>query len=344
MQSWFGQARGGLAVSAVIIGAFLGAVSGSTTACLAIMGTLVLPIMVESGNSRPFGAAVALSAGELGWLIPPSLGLILFGALCRVSIPDLFLSGIGPGLLTALFLAVVAVIISIRRGYPPSPKVGWKARGTSFVRALPLLLMPVVVLGGIYGGIFSPTESAAIACLYTALIGVFFYRKLKFSEIKECLTETLKLSSMIYFLIVCAALFSKMLSFIMLPQALTNLVLGMELGPTGFLIAVTIFLLILGCFFSSIAMVIVILPMFMPAVQQLGIDPVFYGILAMMATCIGEITPPMGPQLWFAEPICKVKMGDIMKETWVFLGAMVLAIFVVLFIPDIAMGLVNLWR
>ncbi len=344
MQSWFGQVRGGLAISAIIIGAFLGAVSGSSTACLAIMGTIVLPIMVESGYERPFSSALALSAGELGWLIPPSLGLILFGAITRVSIPDLFLAGAGAGITTALFLAVVALVITLKRGYPTSPKVGWKLRGTSFVRALPLLLMPVIVLGGIYGGIFSPTESAAIACVYTAIIGMFVYRKLKLSEIKESLWDTLKLSSLIYLIIVCAELFSKMASYIMLPQALTKLVLSMELGPTAFLISVVIFLLIVGFFFSSIPMIIVVLPMFMPVVQRLGIDPVLYGVIAMMATCIGEITPPVGPQLWFAEPICKVPMGDIMKETWVFLGAMVLAVFAVIFVPDLAMGLVNLWR
>lgn len=344
MQSWFGQMRGGLAAGAIVIAAFLGAVSGSTAATLAIMGTIVLPIMVEAGYSRPFSAAVALTGGELAWLIPPSLGFILFGALCRVSIADLFLSGIGPGLLTGAFMIVIAIIISRRRKYPPAPTVGWKARGTSFVRALPLLFMPIVVLGGIYGGIFSPTESAAVGCFYTLLIGVFFYRKLNWTGIKESLVDTLKIACMIYFIIVCADLFAKMISFIMLPQAITNLVTNLHLGPIAFLIVMEVFLLATGFFFSSIAMIVVILPLFMPTVHQLGIDPVFYGALAMMCVCIGEITPPMGPQLWFAEPICKVKMGDIMKESWVFLATMTVPIFIVAFVPDIAMFLVNLFK
>jgi C4-dicarboxylate transporter DctM subunit len=344
MQSWFGQVRGGLAVGAIIIAAFIGAVSGSTAAALAIMGTIVLPIMVEAGYSRPFSAAIALTGGELSWLIPPSLGFILFGALNRVSIADLFLSGIGPGLLSGVFMIIVAIFISRRRKYPPAPRVGWRARGRSFVRALPLLFMPIVVLGGIYGGIFSPTESAGVACLYTLLIGFLFYRQLNWTTIKESLIETLKIACMIYFLIVCADLFAKMISFIMLPQMITDLVNNLNLGPLSFLIVVEVFLLAVGFFFSSIAMIIVILPLFMPTVALLGIDPVFFGALTMMCVCIGEITPPMGPQLWFAEPICKVKMGDIMKETWIFLGAMTVPIFVVTFVPDIAMFLVKLFR
>jgi C4-dicarboxylate transporter DctM subunit len=344
MQSWFGQVRGGLAVGAIIIAAFIGAVSGSTAAGLAIMGTIVLPIMVEAGYSRPFSAAIALAGGELSWLIPPSLGFILFGALNRVSIADLFLSGIGPGLLSGVFMTIVAIFISRRRKYPPAPKVGWRARGRSFARALPLLFMPIVVLGGIYGGIFSPTESAGVACLYTLLIGFLFYRQLNWTTIKESLIETLKIACMIYFLIVCADLFAKMISFIMLPQMITDLVNNLNLGPLSFLIVVEVFLLAVGFFFSSIAMIIVILPLFMPTVALLGIDPVFFGALTMMCVCIGEITPPMGPQLWFAEPICKVKMGDIMKETWIFLGVMTVPIFVVTFVPDIAMFLVKLFR
>jgi len=344
MNSWLGQIKGGLASGAIFIGAFLGAVSGSSTACLAIMGTIVLPIMVDSGYDRPFSSAIALNAAELGWIIPPSLALIIFGALCRVSIPDLFLAGIGTGLFTAILMAIVALIISRRRKYPAAPKASWKARGTSFVRALPVIFMPVVVLGGIYGGLFSPTESATIACFYTLAIGLFFYRQLNWAAIKEALWESLKLSAMIYFLIVCADLFSKVLCYLMVPQTITEVVIGLRLEPLAFLLVIEGFLLVMGFFFSSIPMIIVILPMFVPIVLRLGIDPVFYGILAIMVTSIGEITPPMGPQLWFAEPICHEKMGNIMRESWPFLGAMTVAMVICTFVPDIAMFLVNLWR
>lgn len=344
LQSWIGQWRGGLAAGALVIGAFLGAVSGSTTACLAIMGTVVLPIMVESGYSRPFSSAIALNGAELGWIIPPSLAFIIFGAMNQVSIADLFLSGIGPGLLMCVFMIVPAVIISRRRGYPAAPRVSWKRRGHSFLRAFPMLLMPVIVLGGIYAGIFSPTESAAVGCLYTLILGVFVYRQLNWAGVKEALVETVKLGGMIYILIVCADLFSKMISFMELPQMIGDWVLSFHLGPLPFLLALEVLLLAMGFLFSSIPMIIIVLPIFLPTVKELGIDPVFYGCLAVICTAIGEITPPMAPQLWFAAPICKEKMGNIMRETWVFLGAMVLALLVVTFVPDIAMFLVNLFR
>lgn len=342
--TWFGHRTGGLAVSGFLIGAFLGAVSGSSTACLAILGGVLLPIMVSSGYDRPFSAAVCLTSAELGWLIPPSLGFILFGALTHVSIPDLFLGGMSAGLITTLCLIVVAVVIARRRKYPLAPRVSWRERGRTFARAMPMLLMPVVILGGIYGGIFSPTESAAIACFYTLILGVFWYRKMSWKQVGEALKETLKITTMIYFIIAGADLFSKMISFLQLPQALTDLVLSLNLGPTTFLIVVSLFLLVLGFFFSSIAMIIVVLPLFMDSVAMLQIDPVFYGVVAMMCTCIGEITPPMGPQLWFAAPICNVKMGDIIKESWVFLLAMVVPIFVVIYFPELVMSLVNWWN
>ncbi|MBN1382412.1 MAG: TRAP transporter large permease [Deltaproteobacteria bacterium] len=342
--AWFGHITGGLAVSGFVIGAFLGAVSGSSTACLAIMGAVLLPIMVSAGYDRPFSAAVCLTSAELGWLIPPSLGFILFGALTHIPIPDLFLGGLNAGFITTLFLGITAIVIARRRKYPLAPRATWKERGRTFVRAIPMLLMPVVILGGIYGGIFSPTESAAVACLYTLLLGVFFYRQTSWKQVWDALLATLKITTMIYFIIVGAELFSKMVTFVRLPQTLTEVILALELGPTAFLVVVSVFLLVVGFFFSSIAMIIVILPLFIPTVNMLEIDPVFYGVVAMMSTCIGEITPPMGPQLWFAEPICKVSMADMAKESWVFLAAMTVPIFIVIYIPDLVMFLVDWWR
>jgi len=342
MQSWLGHIRGGLAVGALVMAAFLGSVSGSAAACLAILGTIALPIMVDSGYSRPFCAGLVTTGSELGLLIPPSLFLILFGAINHVSIPALFLGGIGPGLLMALFMAVPAVMLSRRRKYPTSPKISWRARGGSFVKGFPIFMMPVVILGGIYSGIFSPTESAAIACFYAIIVG-FIYRQISWARISEALLVSVKLASMIYLLVVGADLMSKMFAYLMIPQHIVQAVTSIELGPTGFLLLAEVVLLAMGFFFSSIPMVIVVLPLFMPVVNYLGINPIFYGILAIMCSIIGEVTPPNGPALWIAEPICKVKMFEIMNETWLFLAAMVLAVVVSTFVPGVVMLLVRLW-
>jgi C4-dicarboxylate transporter DctM subunit len=344
MNAMIGHLPGGLAVATIVFAAFLGSISGSAAACLAIIGTVIVPILVESGYDRPFASGVTVSAAELGMLIPPSIFFILFGAFNRISIADLFMAGIGPGLLSALLMSIVAVLISKRRKYVTRQKAPWNERRATFVRVIPLVFMPVVVLGGIYTGIFSPTQAASVSVFYAIALGVFVYRKLTWQGFMESLVETTKLSSMIYILLVGGELFGKVLGYVGLPQMISEWVVSLDLGPMSFLLVVEVLLLVMGFFFSSIPMVIIVLPLFLPSVHNLGIDPVFYGCLAIFCSLIGEITPPMGPQLWIAAPICNERMGAIAREAWPFLGAQVLALFLATFIPGIAMWLVYLMR
>ncbi|MCP4020762.1 MAG: TRAP transporter large permease [Desulfobacteraceae bacterium] len=344
VKSTFGTLPGGLAVAGIIFAAFLGSISGSAAACLAIIGTVMVPIFVENGYDRPFAAGLAVTSAELGLLIPPSLFFIIFGALNRISIVDLFMGGVGMGLLTAFFMCIVAVVISKKRKYATMPKSSWKVKRQAFIKVLPLIFMPVIVLGGIYGGFFSPTQAASVATLYSLLIGLFVYGELDFEGIKEATIDTAKISSMIYFLIIGSDLMGRMFAYIELPQMITEYVAAMELGPLGFLFMVNAVLLVMGFFFSSLPMVIIVLPLFIPSVISLGIDPVFYGVLAVTNSLIGEITPPMGPQLWIAAPVCKEKMGAIAREAWPFLGAWVAAMITATIFPDIVMYLVRMFR
>jgi C4-dicarboxylate transporter DctM subunit len=204
--------------------------------------------------------------------------------------------------------------------------------------------MPLVVLGGIYSGIFSPTQAASVSVYYALVLGFFVYRQLDWKGFSESLVDTAKLSSMIYLMYIGGDLFGKTLGYIGLPQQISGWVVAMELSSMGFLLVVELLLLAMGFFFSSIPMVIIVLPLFMPSVRELGIDPVFYGLLSIFCSLIGEITPPIGPQLWIAAPICNEKMGAIAREAWPFLGAQVLALLLSTFIPGIAMYLVYLMR
>jgi C4-dicarboxylate transporter DctM subunit len=344
MNAMVGHWPGGMAGATIIFAAFLGSISGSAAACLAIIGTVIVPILVKSGYDRPFASGMTVCAAELGMLIPPSLFFIIFGAFNRVSIADLFMAGVGPGFLSALLMGIVAVIISKRRKYKTRQRASWLERRQTLFRVIPLLLMPFVVLGGIYTGIFSPTQAASVSVYYAIVIGIFFYKKLTWNGFMESLVDTVKLSSMIYLMFIGGDLFGKVLGYIGLPQMISEWIVNMELGPMGFLLVVEILLLVMGFFFSSIPMVIIVLPLFMPTVMELGIDPVFYGCLSIFCSLIGEITPPIGPQLWIAAPICNEKMGNIAREAWPFLGAQVLALFLTTFIPGIAMFLVNLMR
>lgn len=341
MSAMVGHWPGGMAVATIIFAAFLGSISGSAAACLAIIGTVMVPILVKSGYDRSFSSGIAVTAAELGMLIPPSLFFIIFGAFNRVSITDLFMAGIGPGLLSALLMCLVAVFISYRRKYTLSPKASMYQRLQTFIKVFPILLMPLVVLGGIYSGIFSPTQAASISFLYTLIIGFFIYRQLSLTDLTESLVSTIRLSSMIYLMYIGGDLFGKTLGYIGLPQMIAEWVISMELEALGFLFIVELLLLVMGFFFSSIPMVVIVLPLFLPAVLDLGIDPVFYGVLSIFCSLIGEITPPMGPQLWIAAPICNEKMGAIAREAWPFLGAQVVALFLVTLFPEISLYLVK---
>ncbi len=344
MNRLVGHFPGGMAVAICIFAAFLGSISGSATACLAIIGTIFVPMLANSGYSRAFASGLAVTSAGLGAVIPPSVFMIIFGASNRISITDLFAAGVGPGLLAALLMCALTVIISLQRGYYGGIKASFSERMESFRKAFPILLMPIIVLGGIYSGIFSPTQAASVACIYSLLLGIFIYKGIRWRVFLNMLVETVRLSSMIYFLVIGGELFGRVLGYVGLPQMISQWVINMHLGPTTFLFAVQALLLVMGFFFSSFPMVVIVLPLFLPSVMTLGIDPALYGALAVFCSIIGEVTPPMGPQLWIAAPICKEKIGNIMRESWVFLGVQVFTLALVTVFPQISLFLVNLMR
>lgn len=339
-----GHLPGGMAVAICIFAAFLGSISGSATACLAIIGTIFVPMMAASGYPRAFASGLAVTSAGLGAVIPPSVFMIIFGASNRISIADLFAAGVGPGLLAAVLMCLLTVYLSIKRGYRGGEKAGPAARLEAFRKAFPILLMPLIVLGGIYSGVFSPTQAAAVACIYSLALGTLVYKGITRQVFMDSLVETVRLSSMIYFLVIGGELFGRVLGYVGLPQMISQWVIDLELGPTGFLLAVQAMLLVMGFFFSSFPMVVIVLPLFLPSVMSLGIDPALYGALAVFCSIIGEVTPPMGPQLWIAAPICKEKIGNIMREAWAFLGVQVLALILVTFFPHISLFLVHFVR
>jgi C4-dicarboxylate transporter, DctM subunit len=341
LNSILGHLTGGLAVAGIFFATFLGMISGSSAACLAILGSIMLPIMVEAGYDRPFASGLCVVSGELGLMIPPSIFFILFGAATQISIADLFLAGIMPGILTALIMCILAIIISKKRGFPKKPAIPWKLRISHFIKAFPVVFMPVLVLGGIYGGFFSPTQAAAVSVFYTIIIGLFIYGGLNAKGIIAASVRTIKISSMIYLIIVGADIMSRMFGYLMLPQSIADLVLALNLKGVYFLLAVELFLVILGSVFISLPTVVAVLPLFLPTVRMLGIDPIHYAVLGIFACLIGEIIPPVGEQLWLAVPICKEKLGAITKGAMPFLAAMTAAMLISTFVPEFSLFLLN---
>lgn len=339
-----GNFPGGMAAAIIIFAAFLGSVSGSATACLAIIGTIFVPMMVNSGYSRAFASGLTVTSSGLGAVIPPSIFFIVFGSANRIPIADLFMGGVGPGFLAAFLMIVTAIIISRKRGYKSVIQATNAERLESFKKSFPIILMPLIVLGGIYSGQFSPTQAAAVSVFYSLFAARVIYKNFSWKDFVGALVDTTRLSSMIYFLVVGGELFGKVLGYVGLPQMIAQWVIDMNLGPIGFLLMAQVLLLVMGFFFSSFPMVIIVLPLFLPSVYSLGIDPVLYGALAIFCSIIGEVTPPMGPQLWIAAPICGERIGNIMKESWVFLGVQVFALFLTTIFPSISLFLVNLTR
>lgn len=340
----FGHRPGGMAGAIIVFSAFLGAISGSASACLAIIGTVFVPMLLKSGYPRPFAAGIAVTSAGLGAVIPPSIFFIVFGSSNRIPIGELFIGGIGPGFLAAILMVITAVVISRRRGYSKTYTVTKKEKSESFIKSLPVAVMPVIVLGGIYSGIFSPTQAGAVAVFYCLALAVLVYRDFSFTNFNEALMATVKLSSMIYFLVVGGELFGKVLGYIGLPQLISEMVIGMDLGPVTFLLAVQLLLIVMGFFFSSFPMVVIVLPLFLPSVYELGIDPVHYGALAIFCSIIGETTPPMGPQLWIAASVCHERIGNIIRESWVFLGVQIFTLLLVTLFPQICLFLVQFLR
>ncbi len=344
MNRMVGHFPGGMAVAICLFAAFLSSISGSATACLAILGTVFVPMMAKSGYSRPFASGLAVTSAGLGAVIPPSIFMIVFGSSNRVSVPDLFAAGFGPGLLAAIMMCFAAVWVSKKRGYRSEIQATWAERFDSFKKSLPILCMPLIILGGIYSGVFSPTQAASVSAFFALLLGIFVYKGMTWPVFLKVLVDTVRLSSMIYFLVIGGELFGRVLGYVGLPQTISEIVIDMNLGPMAFLFAVQALLLVMGFFFSSFPMVVIVLPLFLPSVYSLGIDPALYGTLGVFCSIIGEVTPPMGPQLWIAAPVCKVSIGEIIRESWLFLGVQVGTLAIVTIFPQISLFLVELLR
>lgn len=340
--SLVGTAIGGLAHVSIFASMFFAAISGSSPATTAAIGAVMVPEMNKKGYSNNFSAAVVAAAGTVGVIIPPSIPMVLYAVLAGVSIGKLFLSGFGPGILMGLTMMLVAYIISKKRGYYGTEKVDFIGKIRAFRDSFFALMMPVIILGGIYGGIFTPTEAAAVAVVYGILIGLFIYRELNLKEIPEIIFNSAVGSAVIMFLIACANLFGWFLVREMIPQEIAKAVLVLTKNPYIILFLINIFLLILGTLINTTAAIILVTPILVPILDQVGIDRLFMGIVMVVNLAIGMITPPVGLCLFVACNLAKISLDKLTKEIFPFLIALILLIFVITYVPFISMTLPNL--
>jgi len=337
-----GTLTGGLAHVSILASMFFAAISGSSAATTAAIGSVMIPEMEKRGYEKGFSAAVVAAAGITGVVIPPSISMILYAVLAGVSVGKLFLTGFGPGLLMGGTLMGIVYVISKKKRYGGSGKTNFSESVKAFFDSFWGLLMPVIILGGIYGGVFTPTEAAAVAVIYGLFVGLFIYKELKIHEIIGIVYKSAINSAIIMFLIAAANLFGWFLVRQMIPQNIASSVLTITNNPYLVLLMINIFLLFVGTFMNASAAIILITPILLPIIRQVGIDPLFMGIIMTVNLSVGLITPPVGLDLFVACNIAGISLDYLTRYIMPFMIAMIILIFIITYIPSISMFLPNL--
>ncbi|AEX99827.1 TRAP dicarboxylate transporter, DctM subunit [Oceanimonas sp. GK1] len=337
VMAFIGHIKGGLAISTATSCTLFGAVSGSTQATVVAVGSPLRPKMLKAGYSDPFTLALIINASDIAFLIPPSIGMIIYGVISETSIAELFIAGIGPGLLILFMFSLYCLYYAHKNGVPTEPKASWRERGVAVREALWPLFFPVIIVGGIYGGIFSPTEAAAVCVLYAFLLEFVVFRSLKLPDIYRIAKSTGLITAVVFILVAVGNGFSWILSFAQVPQTILESVGVNEAGPTGVLIAICVAFFIACMFVDPIVVILVLTPIFAPAIQSTGLDPVLVGVLITLQVAIGSATPPFGCDIFTAIAIFKRPYLEVIRGTPPFIFMLVAAAGLIIAFPEIAL-------
>jgi C4-dicarboxylate transporter, DctM subunit len=337
--SMVGHWHGGIALGAVIACALFAAVSGSSPATVVAIGSILLPAMVKAGYPPQFGAGVIASSGGLGILVPPSIVMVMYGVSTNSSIGALFMAGVIPGVLLATMLLGVTWYRARNKGYPREQRATWGERFIAFKEASWGLLLIVVVMGGIYSGVFTPTEAAAMSAVYAFIIVVFVYKNLRMRETPKVLLASANMSAMLLYIITNAVLFSFLLTHENIPQAVANWLISSGLGTIGFLMAVNLLLLMMGNFMEPSSIILITAPILFPIAISLGINPIHFGVMITVNMEIGLITPPVGLNLYVASSISRLGMTEMSVAVWPWLLTMLSFLLLVTYWPTLSLWL-----
>ncbi|WGK61407.1 C4-dicarboxylate TRAP transporter large permease protein DctM [Halopseudomonas sp. SMJS2] len=334
-----GHIRGGLAIGAVMACMLFAALSGSSPATVAAVGSIAIAGMVRSGYPKAFGAGIVCNAGTLGILIPPSIVMVVYAAATEQSVGKLFMAGVVPGLMLGVALMAAIYIIAVKKNLPAMPRASVRQWLSAAHKALWGLLLMVIILGGIYSGMFTPTEAAAVAAVYAWFVAVFVYKDMTLRECPKVILESGKLSIMLMFIIANAMLFAHVLTTEQIPQAITAWVTAMELSPWMFLLAVNIMLLIAGAFMEPSAIILILAPILFPIAIQLGIDPIHLGIIMVVNMEIGLITPPVGLNLFVTSAVTGMPVGWVIRAAMPWLMLLLFFLAIITYVPAISLAL-----
>tara|TARA_R110000744_G_scaffold251311_1_gene367260 strand:- start:43 stop:1236 length:1194 start_codon:yes stop_codon:yes gene_type:complete len=341
----FGRTRGGLGLVNVGASTMFGAVSGSAIASASAMGSTLMPLMRERGYDGDYTVNVTVTAAIVGLLIPPSHNMIIYSAASGigVSIGDLFLAGIVPGVMTAALLMFVAWRVAVLRGYASGAFPGWRSFTRALLFAIPGLMTAIIIMGGILSGIFTATESSAIAVIYTIAIGALVYRTLGWKRFFEAAMQSVKITAMVLLIIGAATAFGYALAILEAPAKLADMITSATSNPILVLLIVNVILLVLGTFMDMSPLIIITTPILLPVVMEVGVDPVHFGIVMMLNLGIGLVTPPVGSVLFVGSAVGKVPVEQAVKTIWPFYGALLLALMIITFVPALSLTLPSLF-
>ncbi|WP_306120109.1 MULTISPECIES: TRAP transporter large permease [unclassified Roseitalea] len=342
VMSFVGHLKGGLAVSTATACTMFGAVSGSTQATVVAIGSPLRPRMLKAGYSDSFVLALIVNASDIAFLIPPSIGMIIYGVVSGTSIAELFIAGIGPGLLILVLFSIYSWIYAVRMGVPTEPKTPWPERARAVRNALWPLGFPAIIIGGIYGGIFSPTEAAAVCVLYALILEVIVFRSLDLAGVYRTAKSTGLITAVVFILVGAGAAFSWVISFAQVPQTVLGTIGIDQMGPIAVLFVISIAFFI-GCMFvDPIVVILILVPIFAPVVEAAGIDPVLVGTLITLQVAIGSATPPFGCDIFTAIAVFKRPYMEVIKGTPPFIVILLSVSVALIFFPQIALFLRDL--
>lgn len=337
-----GHLHGGLAIASVMACCLFAAVSGSSPATVVAVGSIVIAGMVRSGYPQSFAAGVICNAGTLGILIPPSIVMVVYGAATETSVGKLFMAGVVPGLMLGFLLMLAIYIVARIKNLPRQPRASLNEALVAGRDSIWGLMLVIIILGGIYGGIFTPTEAAAVAAVYAFFVAVFVYRDIGMRQVPDVLMDASKVTIMLMFIIVNALLFAHVLTTERIPQAIAEQIVAWDMAAWQFLIVVNILLLVAGMFMEPTGIILILAPILFPIAMQLGIDPVHLGIIIVVNLEIGMVTPPIGLNLFVTAGITKMTIGQVIRAASPWLLILLGFLVVVTYVPAISLWLPEL--
>jgi len=341
--AFVGNKTGGFAIATIITCMFFAAISGSGPATVAAIGGIMIPAMVRNGYDKKFATAVVAAAGSIGVIIPPSIPMVIYGVVGNASIGDLFIAGIIPGLLVGLAMIVWSYIYSKKMGYRGLDEpTSVKKMVASVWNAKWALLIPIIILGGIYGSFFTPTEAAVIAVVYGLFAAMILYRELKIKDLPKIIVDAALTTATVLVIVGTATAFGRFLTIEQVPAKIAASMLAVSENPIVIILLITVLLLIVGMFMDTLAAIIILTPILLPIAVQIGYDPVHFGIIMVVNLAIGFVTPPLGVNLFVASGISGLSIETLSKAIVPFIIAMIFTLLMITFIPQLSLFLVSL--